>query len=109
MKTLFLIPARGGSKGIPRKNIKELNGKPLIQYSIDVARRLTGDENICVSTDDREIIEVVEKSGLEVPFIRPESLAADTATTNDVICHALNFYKDKGTAYDNIVLLQQIR
>lgn len=106
MKTLFLIPARGGSKGIPRKNIKELNGKPLIQYSIDVARRLTGDENICVSTDDREIIEVVEKSGLEVPFIRPESLAADTATTNDVICHALNFYKDKGTAYDNIVLLQ---
>lgn len=60
MKTLFLIPARGGSKGIPYKNIKELNGKPLIQYSIDVAKKLTNDKNICVSTDDQQIIEVVE-------------------------------------------------
>lgn len=106
MKTLFLIPARGGSKGIPRKNIKKLKGKPLIQYSIDVARKLTGDENICVSTDDQEIIEVVEKCGLTVPFIRPAYLALDTAVTNDVICHALNFYKNKGIVYDNIVLLQ---
>lgn len=106
MKTLFLIPARGGSKGIPYKNIKELNGKPLIQYSIDVAKKLTNDKNICVSTDDQQIIEVVEKYGLMVPFIRPASLALDSTSTNDVICHALSFYREKGIIYDNVVLLQ---
>lgn len=106
MKTLFLIPARGGSKGIPHKNIKELAGKPLIYYSIDVAREVTSDENICVSTDDKCIIECVEKIGLKIPFVRPAELASDTANTNDVICHAINFYKEKGIEYDNVVLLQ---
>ena len=60
MKTLYLIPARGGSKGIPRKNIKMLCGKPLIQYSIDIAKEMSSDENICVSTDDIEIKSVVD-------------------------------------------------
>ena len=60
MKTLVVIPARGGSKGIPHKNIKPLNGKPLICYSIDVARQIVCDEDICVTTDDDEIIKVVE-------------------------------------------------
>lgn len=106
MKTLFLIPARGGSKGIPHKNIKELAGKPLIYYSIDVAREITSDDNICISTDDKLIIECVEKTGLRVPFVRPVELASDTANTNDVICHAINFYKAKGIEYDNVVLLQ---
>lgn len=106
MKTLFLIPARGGSKGIPHKNIKELCGKPLIYYSIDVARQLADDADICVSTDDDEIIDCVKKAGLEVPFVRPDYLASDTATTNDVIVHALNFYADKGINYDTVVLLQ---
>lgn len=106
MKALFLIPARGGSKGIPRKNIKELCGKPLIYYSIDVARQLADDADICVSTDDGEIIECVRKIGLDVPFVRPDHLASDTATTNDVIVHALNFYADKGINYDTVVLLQ---
>ena len=106
MRTLFLIPARGGSKGIPHKNIKELAGKPLICYSIEAARGDTGDENICVSTDDEAIIECVEKTGLKVPFVRPAELASDTASSNDVICHAINFYKEKSIEYDNVVLLQ---
>ncbi len=106
MKTLFLIPARGGSKGIPHKNIKMLCGKPLIYYSIDVARKLAKDEDICVSTDDNNIIEEVEKIGLKVPFVRPKELATDFATTNDVIVHALNYYSEKGIYYDNTVLLQ---
>ncbi len=106
MKSLFLIPARGGSKGIPHKNIKELNGKPLIYYTIDVARELADDEDICVSTDDKAIIDCVQKTGLKVPFIRPDELASDTATTNDVIIHALKYYEKLGRHYDNIILLQ---
>ena len=75
MNALYIIPARGGSKGIPHKNIKELNGKPLICYSIDVARKLTTDDNICVTTDDDDIIKVVEDYVLKVHFKRPEELA----------------------------------
>lgn len=103
---LYIIPARGGSKGIPHKNIKPLAGKPLICYSIDVARELTTDNNICVSTDDNEIIKVVENYGLKVPFVRPATLATDTATTNDVILHAIDFYEKQGKSYDIIILLQ---
>lgn len=106
MKILYLIPARGGSKGIPHKNIKLLYGKPLIQYSIDVARQLAEDNDICVSTDDIEIKTVAENLGLEVPFLRPDYLASDTAGTSDVIVHALNFYSNQGTNYDVVVLLQ---
>ncbi|MBR1862719.1 MAG: acylneuraminate cytidylyltransferase family protein [Ruminococcus sp.] len=106
MKTLFLIPARGGSKGIPHKNIRELCGKPLIYYSIEAARHIASDEDICVSTDDREIIECVERTGLRVPFVRPEELASDTAGSSDVIVHALKFYEERGTFYDRVVLLQ---
>lgn len=106
MKILYLIPARGGSKGIPHKNIKLLDGKPLIQYSIDVARQLAEDNDICVSTDDIEIKTVAENLGLEVPFLRPDYLASDTAGTSDVIVHALNFYSNQGTNYDVVVLLQ---
>jgi len=106
MKALYVIPARGGSKGIPYKNIKPLDGKPLICYSIDVARALASDDDICISTDDGKIIEVVEKYGIKVPFIRPDYLAADDSTTNDVLLHAIQFYEQKGIHYDTIVLLQ---
>ena len=68
-KILVVIPARGGSKGLPGKNIKNLCGKPLIAYSIDIARAINSDDNICVSTDNIEIKNVVEKYGLFVPFI----------------------------------------
>lgn len=106
MEILVVIPARGGSKGIPHKNIKPLNGKPLIYYSIDVARQFTVDENICVTTDDEEIIKVVEDYGLKVPFKRPDYLATDTCGSNEVIQHAWKFYEDKGIHYDAVLLLQ---
>ena len=106
MKYLVVIPARGGSKGIPHKNIKPLGGKPLIYYSIDVARQFTSDENICVTTDDAEIISVVEQHGLKVPFVRPAELATDTCGSSEVIQHAYQFFADKDVHYDAIVLLQ---
>ncbi len=106
MNSLVIIPARGGSKGIPHKNIKPLAGKPLIEYTIDVARAIVPDENICVSTDDPEIIKVVEDYGLNVPFVRPEELATDKAGTYEVLLHALNFYEDQGKYFDNVILLQ---
>lgn len=106
MKILIIIPARGGSKGIPHKNIKPLAGKPLIHYTIDVARQIVPDEDICVSTDDTEIIKCIEAYGLIVPFVRPEELATDTAGTYEVLLHALNFYERQGKTYDIVILLQ---
>jgi len=106
MKSLIIIPARGGSKGIPHKNIKLLNDKPLIHYTIDVAREIVKDENICVSTDDMNIIKCVENYGLKVPFVRPAELSTDTAGTYEVLLHALNFYEKQGKKFDNIILLQ---
>ena len=105
-RALVVIPARGGSKRIPHKNIKPLNGKPLIEYTIDVARQIVDDENICVSTDSKEIARVVEGYGLKVPFIRPDYLATDAAGTYEVLLHALCFYEKMGRKYDNILLLQ---
>lgn len=106
MKTLYIIPARGGSKGIPGKNIKPLAGKPLIGYSIDVARQLAEDKDICVTTDDPKIINTVENMGLKVPFVRPPELATDQSGTYEVLLHALDFYESNGVHYDTLVLLQ---
>ena len=106
MKPLVIIPARGGSKGIPHKNIKLLGGKPLICRAIDNARSVAPDSDICVSTDDSEIIQVVEDYGLKVPFIRPTELAADNSGTYEVLLHALSFYERQGRTYDTIILLQ---
>lgn len=106
MKTLYIIPARGGSKGIPGKNIKPLAGKPLIAYSVEVARQLAPDCDICVTTDDLEIIATVENMGLKVPFVRPAELATDHSGTYEVLLHALNHYEEQGISYDRIVLLQ---
>ena len=106
MKILVIIPARGGSKGIPHKNIKPLAGKPLIHYTIDVARQIVANEDICVSTDDPEIIQCVEDYGLKVPFVRPSELATDTAGTYEVLLHALNYYEQQGKSYDVVILLQ---
>ena len=106
LRILVIIPARGGSKGIPHKNIKPLNGKPLIYYTIDVARSIVTDADICVSTDDPEIIKTVENYGLKVPFVRPVELATDTAGTYEVLLHAIDFYEKQGKYYDVIILLQ---
>lgn len=106
MKPLVVIPARGGSKGVPRKNIKLLNGKPLIQYTIEAAREVFPDEVICVSTDNQEIKRVVELMGLRVPFLRPARLATDTAGTYEVLLHAINFSEKQGYYPDTLILLQ---
>lgn len=103
---LAVIPARGQSKRLPGKNIRPLAGKPLIQYSIDCARALLKDQDICVSTDDGDIIDIVEASGLKVPFVRPAHLASDTASSNDVLIHAVNFYEKAGKQVNTLILLQ---
>lgn len=106
-KILFVIPARGGSKGIPGKNIKPLCGKPLIGYSIEVAREFADDDDICLSTDDPAIAGVAEEQfGLRVPFLRPTELATDRSGTYGVLLHALDFYAARGRLYDTLVLLQ---
>jgi N-acylneuraminate cytidylyltransferase len=104
--TLFLIPARGGSKGIPHKNIKPLAGKPLIHYSIEYARLFTSDDNICLSTDDPKIIECAKEIGLEVPFRRPAEYSTDTASSFEVMKHATRFYEERGLKYSKLILLQ---
>ena len=106
MKPLVVIPARGGSKGVPNKNIKLLNGKPLIQYTIEAARKVFTDEQICISTDDLKIKEVVENIGLKVPFIRPNELATDTAGSYEVLLHAISYYESIGYNPDTIIMLQ---
>ncbi|ERM81528.1 hypothetical protein P872_09235 [Rhodonellum psychrophilum GCM71 = DSM 17998] len=106
MKPLVVIPARAGSKGILRKNIKMLGGKPLIQYTIEAARNVFKDEVICISTDDLEIKSMVESLGLAVPFLRPKHLASDTAGTYDVLIHAIESYENQGYCADTLILLQ---
>jgi N-acylneuraminate cytidylyltransferase len=106
MKILGLIPARGGSKGIPRKNIKPLGGKPLIAYSIEAGLKSRYLDKVLVSTDDEEIAQVARQYGADVPFIRPAELARDDTPTLPVIQHALRFLADKGETYDAVCLLQ---
>lgn len=88
---IAIIPARGGSKRIPRKNIKLFHGKPMIAYSIEVAIESGCFDKVIVSTDDQEIAEVAKLYGAEVPFMRPQNIADDYATTIDVIQHAVQW------------------
>lgn len=104
-KIVALIPARGGSKGIPQKNIKDLAGKPLIYYTIDAAKRSSYIDEIFVSTDDIQIAEISRSYGAKVPSLRPEELAQDTSSTVDVVLHALNTFFDFAEYYA-LVLLQ---
>jgi CMP-N-acetylneuraminic acid synthetase len=106
MKILGLIPARGGSKGVPRKNIKFLGEKPLIAYTIESAIKSKQFEDIVVSTDDAEIANVAEQFGAKVPFIRPAKLSTDAAKSIDVVIHALEILENSGARYDAICLLQ---
>jgi CMP-N,N'-diacetyllegionaminic acid synthase len=103
---LVVIPARGGSKGVPGKNIKKLGGKPLIQYTIEAAKEIFLDNQIVVSTDSSEIKRTVEKIGLKVPFLRPESLATDTSGTYEVLLHALKYAENIGFNPSTLILLQ---
>ncbi|AVR43823.1 acylneuraminate cytidylyltransferase [Christiangramia fulva] len=106
MKVLGLIPARGGSKGIPGKNIKELKGKPLIAYSIASAKKAELLSRLVLSSDDASIIEIAKAHGLEVPFKRPQELSQDDTPSIEVIQHALKFFLEKGEKFDAVCLLQ---
>ena len=102
-----LITARGGSKGIDRKNLVEICGKPLIQWTIETALNSNEFERVIVSTDDEEIAEVSLKLGAEVPFMRPYKFSTDKASHSDTIFHALEWlYKNEGYNPGQIMLLQ---
>ncbi|MGJ3234512.1 pseudaminic acid cytidylyltransferase [Marivirga sp.] len=100
MSTLCIIPARGGSKRIPRKNIKEFLGKPIIAYSIETALQSGLFDEVMVSTDDAEIGEIAEKYGARVPFLRSTENADDFATTANVLMEVLDGYKNKGKEFE---------
>src|SRR5438093_12930123 len=106
MRVLALIPARGGSKGIPRKNIRLLAGKPLLAYTAEAARAAKRLSWIVLSTDDEEIACIGRQYGLEVPFIRPPELSQDDAPTLPVVQHALHWFEGRGEYFDSVCLLQ---
>ncbi len=99
-KAIAIIPARGGSKRIPRKNIKDFYGKPLIAYSIETALESKLFEKVVVSTDDEEIAAIAKSYGADVPFIRPKALSDDFTGTGEVIAHALEYFQSQGEIYD---------
>jgi N-acylneuraminate cytidylyltransferase len=106
MKLLIIIPARGGSKRLPGKNIMELAGKPLIKWTIDLAQKLPYEKTIIVSTDLEEIAEVARRCGVEVPWLRPPEISQDSSTTTDVALHALNWFEESISKVDGVILLQ---
>lgn len=102
MSKLAIIPARGGSKRIPRKNIKEFCGKPILAYSVEVALKAGLFDEVMVSTDDNEIAEVARKFGASVPFIRSKETANDFAILKDVLYEVLEKYKEMGKEFDEV-------
>jgi len=105
-KVLAIVPARSGSKRLPRKNIRELHGKPLIAWSIQAGLTSIYVDKVIVSTDDKEILDISREYGADVPFLRPSKLATDYVATIDVVIHALKYYESIGELYDYILLLQ---
>ncbi|KAA3632368.1 MAG: acylneuraminate cytidylyltransferase family protein [Bacteroidetes bacterium] len=106
MRILGVIPARGGSKGIPRKNIKILAGKPLLAYTAEASLGSALLDKVVLSSDDSEIMKLGKKLGLEVPFSRPDHLAQDSTPTLPVVLHALEYYESMGEYFDAVCLLQ---
>jgi len=106
IKILAIIPARSGSKRLAGKNIRILGNKPLITWSIEVAKSITSICDVLVSTDGSDIASVSQKAGASVPWIRPDVLSTDTATSVDVVLHALNWYEGRNGKVDGVMLLQ---
>lgn len=106
MKYLAIIPARGGSKGIPRKNLRPLCGKPLLAWSIEQARAVAGIDRVVVSTDSAEIGEAARQYGADVPFLRPAHLAEDATPTEPVLFHVVEELARTGYEPDAVILLQ---
>lgn len=105
-KVLAVIPARGGSKRVSRKNIREVNGRPLIAHAIDQAKNAESVDRAIVSTDSPKIKQVAREFGGDAPFTRPEELATDTATISGTITHALDWADNQGQEYDIVCALQ---
>jgi len=105
MKIVAIIPVRGGSKGIPRKNVKELCEKPLIVYIIETALKVKELDRVIVSTEDKEIAEIAKEYSADVPFMRPEELARDETPTLPVLQHAVKYLEDKENYKPDIVVL----
>ncbi|MFI3202186.1 MAG: pseudaminic acid cytidylyltransferase [Eubacteriales bacterium] len=103
---LAIIPARGGSKGVPRKNIKLLSNKPLIEYTIEAALQSKIFEEVVVSTDDEEIAEIAKSCGATIPFMRPANLALDLTTSDEVIKNVLDSYNKSGRVFTEVCKLQ---
>lgn len=107
MKVLFVIAARGGSKGVPRKNIIMVGVLPLIAYKIIAAKKCKFEKRIIVSTDDEEIAGISREYGAEVPFMRPDELASDSASSADVVLHAMDWVSENSEEiYDYVCLLE---
>ncbi len=106
MKILALIPARGGSKRLPGKNIRILGGKPLLSWSIDICKDIECVVDVMVSTDSDEVAKVAKKFGALVPWLRPDILSTDSSTTVDVALHALDWYEENVGRLDGLLLLQ---
>jgi CMP-N-acetylneuraminic acid synthetase len=104
-KFLAIIPARGGSKGVPRKNIRVLGGQPLIAYSIKIAKDCSFIDYVVVSTDDNEIKAIAESYGADV-VVRPNIYSADDSRTEDALIHSLDFLEDKGMFFDYVLVLE---
>ena len=105
-KLLGIILARGGSKGIPNKNLKKVNKKPLIEWTINAALKSKFIDDIIISTDSKKIANFGIKKKIEIPFIRPSSLATDSSPSYQSILHAIKFLEKKGRFYKNIILLE---
>lgn len=103
---LYLIPARGESKRLPGKNVRDVAGRPLLVWTIDAAQQSRQRGLVCVSTDDEEIAGIGRAAGAEVPFRRPAELATDAASSVDVALHAINYYREIGTTFEYTCLLQ---
>ena len=106
MKIVGIIPARGGSKGIPKKNSKLLGGKPLLQYTAEAALASNKLDRLIFSSEDETLIDLAKNLGVEVPFVRPGHLAMDASGSLEVVQHALHFLAEKGENYDAVCLLQ---
>jgi len=102
---LLIIPARGGSKRIPKKNIKDFKGKPIIEWAINESKKLKNFDRFIVSTDDEEIAKISSDAGFEIPFLRPKNLSGDYTNTRDVIIHAINFFNKNNIQFKNVCCL----
>jgi CMP-N,N'-diacetyllegionaminic acid synthase len=106
MSVLAVIPARGGSKGVPKKNMRLLGDKPLVAYAINSVKRSKYIDHLIISTDDEDIVQIGKRLGVNIPFRRPADLASHDAPLIEVVLHAYNFFKDKDIQYDAVICMQ---